>query len=70
MNKDHESRRNTKMRWGKFKGRFIKEIPDWYIEWASVNYNQQSLKIYFMEELNYRNTYEKKNLKPKLISDK
>ena len=47
MNKDHLSRQNTKMPWGKFKGIFIKELPDWYIEWASVNYeDMERIKQY------------------------
>ena len=65
MNKDHVSRRNSKMAWGKFKGQFVSEVPDWYIEWASVNYAQRSLRSWFMEELEYRNNYEKKKLSPK-----
>jgi uncharacterized protein (DUF3820 family) len=67
MNKDHVSRRMAKMPWGKFKGIFIKDLPDWYIEWASVNYHQQGMRIWFTEELEYRNRYEKKKLEPKYV---
>ena len=70
MRIDHTSRRNSKMAWGKFKGMFLKEIPDWYIEWASINYEQQGMRQWFMEELEYRNTYEKKKLVPKYVSKK
>ena len=55
------------MPWGKFKGVFIKELPDWYIEWACVNYEDRGMQIWFKEELEYRNTYNGKNLKPKYI---
>lgn len=67
MNKDHLNRRSSKIPWGKFKGKFMSELPDWYVEWASVNYQQNGLRMWFMEELEYRNKYEKKNLKPKFI---
>jgi len=64
MNKNHIERQNTKMPWGKFKGIFIKELPDWYIEWAAVNYNDRGMQIWFKEELEYRNKYNGKNLRP------
>ena len=64
MKKDHVSRQNTKMPWGKFKGVFIKELPDWYIEWASVNYLDKGMRIWFNEEMEYRNKYNGKNLRP------
>ena len=68
MNRDHISRQNTKMPWGKFKGIFIKELPDWYIEWASVNYEDRGMRIWFSEEMDYRNEYQNKKLKPKYIN--
>jgi len=65
MRKDHIARRNTKMLWGKFQGKVIEKLPDWYVEWACVNYHkQQGIAILFKEELEYRNKYEKKKLKP------
>jgi len=59
MNKDHESRRYTKMPWGKHKGMFIKNLPDSYLVWATKpgNYDQRSLVMWFQEELDYRKKY-------------
>jgi hypothetical protein len=65
MNKDHIHRRETKMPWGKFKGQSIGSLPDWYVQWASANYEQVGMRIVFEEELNYRNKYERKKLQPK-----
>jgi uncharacterized protein (DUF3820 family) len=59
MNKDHISRRYTKMPWGKHKGRYIKDLPDSYLAWATKpgNYEQRSLVMWFQEELDYRKKY-------------
>ena len=59
MNKDHQSRRYTKMPWGVHKGRYIKDLPDSYLTWATIpgNYNQRSLVMWFQEELDYRKKY-------------
>ena len=65
MNKDHVNRRMTKMAWGKYKGRTVSELPEHYIEWACVNYMDRGQQVIFKEELEYRNTYEKKSLKPR-----
>jgi hypothetical protein len=67
MKKDHVNRRETKMPWGKFKGHTIGKLPDWYVEWACVNYEQAGMRVIFKEELDYRNKYERKKLQPKYI---
>ena len=56
MNKDHQSRRYTKMPWGKHRGIYIKDLPDYYLLWATTpgNYEQKSLVMWFQEELDYR----------------
>jgi uncharacterized protein (DUF3820 family) len=42
------------MPWGKYKGRFLKEIPDEYLIWASNNWNDQGIALMFKAELAYR----------------
>ena len=67
MNKNHVARRYTKMVWGKFKGRMLSELPDYYIEWACVNYLDRAQQVIFKEELEYRNKYLNKQLNPKYM---
>lgn len=45
----------TKMPFGKFKGFFLKDIPDDYIQWAVLNINDQALAFMFSIELQRRN---------------
>ena len=41
----------TKMPWGKYKGRFMKEIPDEYLLWAAANWQDQGVVLMFRAEL-------------------
>lgn len=41
----------TRMPWGKYKGRFLKEIPDDYIQWAANHWFDQGAVIMFRAEL-------------------
>lgn len=44
------------MPWGKHRGIYIKDLPDYYLLWATTpgNYEQKSLVMWFQEELDYR----------------
>jgi len=44
----------TKMPWGKYKGRFIKEIPEEYLIWAANNWSDQGIALMFKAELAHR----------------
>lgn len=44
----------TKMRFGKYKGYYIKDIPDEYIKWAAFNISDQALASMFKIELQRR----------------
>lgn len=54
MRIDHQTRRYTKMPWGKYKGIYIKDIPFDYVKWAVLNYRDQAFAAWFAEELVYR----------------
>lgn len=54
MRIDHQTRRYTKMPWGKHKGTYIKDLPIEYIKWSIVNYKDQAMAAWFAEELVYR----------------
>lgn len=41
----------TRMPCGKFKGVYLKDIPDDYLKWASVNWNDRATAIMFKIEL-------------------
>lgn len=41
----------TKMPWGKYKGIFIKDIPDDYLKWAVQNWNDRGIAEMFKIEL-------------------
>jgi hypothetical protein len=41
----------TIMPMGKFKGRFLKEIPEDYLQWAASNLNDKGLALMFRAEL-------------------
>lgn len=40
----------VKMPWGKYKGRYLKEIPDEYIRWAILKYQDQAMAQMFADE--------------------
>lgn len=42
---------HTKMPWGKYKGRYMKEIPDEYIIWAVKNWKDQATAHMFVVEM-------------------
>jgi hypothetical protein len=44
----------TKMRFGKYKGWFIKDIPDDYIKWAVLNLQDRASAEMFSVELQRR----------------
>lgn len=54
MKKDHNSRRYTKMHFGKHKGKYLKDIPTNYVVWASKEMEDLALRAWFTEELHYR----------------
>ena len=41
----------TKMPWGKYKGKFMKEIPDDYIIWAVKNWKDEYTAQMFVVEM-------------------
>lgn len=41
----------TRMPWGKFKGVYLKDIPDDYLKWASINWNDRAVATMFRIEL-------------------
>ena len=45
----------TKMPFGKYKGRFIKDVPDDYIKWAVINVTDRASAEMFAIELQRRN---------------
>jgi uncharacterized protein (DUF3820 family) len=45
----------TKMPFGKYKGFFIKDIPEDYLKWAVMNLTDRGLATMFATELQRRN---------------
>ena len=44
----------TKMPWGKYKGRFLCELPDDYIKWCILNWKDQGIAYMFVAEAQRR----------------
>lgn len=44
----------TRMPWGKYKGVFLKDIPDSYLKWAAINWNDRGAATMFRIELQRR----------------
>jgi hypothetical protein len=44
----------TRMPWGKFKGFYLKDIPDSYLKWAEVNWQDRCAATMFRIELTRR----------------
>jgi hypothetical protein len=44
----------TRMPWGKYKGYFLKDLPDDYIKWAVMNMDDQAMAYMFGIELQRR----------------
>lgn len=51
----------TKMIYGKYKGYFLKDIPDDYLKWSIMNYTDQAMAFMMGIELQRRDpTYRRK----------
>lgn len=46
---------HTKMIWGKYKGYFIKDIPEDYLKWAIINFTDKGMAEMMATELQRRN---------------
>ena len=44
----------TRMPWGKYKGVYLKDIPDSYLSWAATNWNDRATATMFQIELTRR----------------
>lgn len=44
----------TRMPWGKYKGRFISELPDDYIKWCVLNWSDKAAVHMFVAEAQRR----------------
>jgi len=44
----------TRMPWGKYKGRYLKEIPEEYLQWAANAWQDQATALMFKAELAHR----------------
>ena len=44
----------TKMPWGKFKGVYLKDVPDNYLKWAAINWSDRATTMMFRIELTRR----------------
>jgi uncharacterized protein (DUF3820 family) len=65
MRKDHVSRKNTPMPFGKYKGFYLKDVPDEYLNWASKHWvdNQfRPILTIVIEEIEHRH-FEKRKTK-------
>jgi uncharacterized protein (DUF3820 family) len=45
----------TRMPYGKYKGFFLKDLPEDYLKWAVMNLNDQGMATMFAVELQRRN---------------
>lgn len=45
----------TIMPWGKFKGVYLKDIPESYLKWAAINWKDRATATMFRIELSRRN---------------
>lgn len=64
MRIDHKSREYTKFPFGKYKGFYIKDIPDDYLEWCSKNLTSEKYRYTILqlviEEIAHRHFSKKK----------
>jgi uncharacterized protein (DUF3820 family) len=44
----------TKMPWGKYKGRYLSELPDSYIKWCILNWSDKATVVMFIAEAQRR----------------
>lgn len=42
------------MPWGKYKGYYLKDVPDSYLKWAAINWQDRGVAIMFRIELSRR----------------
>ena len=59
----------TRMPWGMYRGRFLKEIPDGYLVWAANNWSDQGVALMFKAELanrkvDWKNFKNKQKVRP------
>ncbi len=55
MKSNYQEYATTKMTFGKYKGFFIKDIPEDYVKWAVMNISDRGLATMFATELQRRN---------------
>lgn len=51
MRENYKEYAYTKMPWGKYKGRFMKDVPDDYLKWAVLNWSDPGAAEMFKVEL-------------------
>jgi uncharacterized protein (DUF3820 family) len=51
MRKYYQEYAYTRMPWGKFKGYYLKDIPDDYLQWAAINWTDRGTSTMFRIEL-------------------
>ena len=44
----------TRMPWGKYKGRYLRELPDDYLKWCILNWKDQATAYMFVAEAQRR----------------
>ena len=44
----------TRMPWGKYKGRYLSELPDDYIKWCVLNWSDRATVVMFVAEAQRR----------------
>ena len=63
--KDHKNRQFTKFPFGKYKGVYIKDIPDDYLNWCSKNLVEEQYRYTILqlviEEISHRHFSCRKN---------
>jgi uncharacterized protein (DUF3820 family) len=56
MKENYQEYMLTKLRGGKYKGYFVKDVPDDYLRWAVSNLTDAALATMFSVELQRRNS--------------
>jgi hypothetical protein len=55
MKSNYQEYTNTKMTFGKYKGYFIKDVPEDYLKWAVMNIKDRGIATMLATELQRRN---------------
>lgn len=55
MKNNYSEYKHTKMPYGKYKGFFIKDLPDKYVEWCILNYEDKGMAQMMATEIQRRN---------------